>query len=224
MRAPLTLLHGHPVISLEDGPWLLDTGSPASFGVGPVRFGPVSGNPDRSHMGLDADRLSGLVGAPLRGLIGLDLIGASDLLMDLPAGQITITDRADPPDGALVPITRVMGVPVIAAETALGSHRAFLDTGAQLSYLQADGTEQFAEAGVVQDFFPLIGPFQTATRFVPFRIGPVGLTLRCGRLPGLLGMTLDLVGVDAVIGAELLTDRQIALLFSRDRLVLGDAG
>lgn len=221
MRAPLLLERDHLVVRLDGGLWVLDTGSPFSFGradwveLGGARL-PV---PDEAF-GLDADRLSDLVGARLEGLIGTDLMSGFDLDFDLRAGAVTIGPDLPVPDGDRVPLSFLMGVPSLDARSRIGPHRMLLDTGAQLSYLQADGADRFPDAGPVRDFLPMFGPFETGTRHVPFRVGGADVTLRCGRLPDLMGMTLRMVGADGIIGAELFRDRRVGYFASRRLLTL----
>lgn len=221
MRAPLLLEQDHLAVRLDGGLWVLDTGSPFSFGrADAVRLGgdrlPV---PDEAF-GLDADRLSDLVGARLEGLIGTDLLNGFDLDFDLPGGALTVGTGLPVPDGDRIPLTDLMGVPALEARSELGAHRMLLDTGAQLSYLQADGADRFPAAGPVQDFLPMFGTFETETRSVPFRVGTTDVTLRCGRLPDLMGMTLGLGGVDGIVGAELFRYRRVGYFSSRRLLTL----
>lgn len=216
MRVPLLLEQDHLVVRIDGGLWVLDTGSPFSFGradevqLGGERF-PV---PDEAF-GLDADRLSGLVGTRLEGLIGTDLLNGFDLDFDLAGGALTIGTGLPVPDGDRIPLTDLMGVPALEARSELGAHRMLLDTGAQLSYLQADEADRFPAAGPVRDFLPMFGTFETETRSVPFRVGTTDVTLRCGRLPDLMGMTLSLAGVDGIIGAELFRGRRVGYFSSR---------
>jgi hypothetical protein len=98
-----------------------------------------------------------------------------------------------------------MGIPIIPVTVAGETFRLFFDTGTQVSYLQDDVLDTFASAGVMRDFYPGFGVFETETHNVPISLGPLvdlscacsfalptrtsafpeTVTLRFGRLPGL---------------------------------------
>ncbi len=102
-----------------------------------------------------------------------------------------------------------MGIPIVTARVGDSDYRMFFDTGAQTSYFQDDSLTSFPSAGRVTDFYPGVGQFQTDTHDVPVSLGGVVFSLRCGRLPGLLGATLMMagtVGIVAVIRFSAIAD------------------
>ncbi|MEN9316754.1 MAG: hypothetical protein RIS35_3147 [Pseudomonadota bacterium] len=157
----------------------------------------------------------------MRGLIGADVLNTFDLSFDLPRGTMCWASAEMSVDGEVVPIDDFMGIPIIEASIAGEKRRMFLDTGAQVSYFQDPCLGDFPPAGVLRDFFPGIGEFETQTHQVPRRIGGVGRTVRCGALPELLGLTLAMADVEGIVGSEFFSDRSIAYLPRRGRVVLG---
>lgn len=217
---PLRLHDGHLLAVTPTGDWLVDTGAPTTFGraAPELRVGEPTVRPD--YLGMDADTLSALVGTELTGLLGADVLGLHDLLLDIPGGALAFGADADPSGALEVPLRWFMGIPVVEVEAGGGSHTVFFDTGAPLSYLQKVSLEDFPEAGTAEDFYPAFGRFTTATARVPVAIGGERVTLRCGRLPELLGMSLMLAGATGIVGTELIVDRKAMLSPSRDRLLL----
>lgn len=94
----------------------------------------------------------------------------------------------------------------------------FFDTGAQVSYFQDDLLATFPPAGVVSDFYPGVGQFETDTFMVPFVLGEEAFSLRCGQLPDLLGMTLQMARVQGIVGNAILRDRMVGY-FPRRRMM-----
>ena len=49
--------------------------------------------------------------------------------------------------------------------------------------------------------------FQTETHTVDIRVGKSSFRLRCGSLPGLLGMTLMMAGTEGILGNQIVAQR-----------------
>lgn len=220
-RLSLALASGHLVVTMGEHRWLLDTGSPVSFGQATTleldgqRFTVAE-----EYMGLDAAGLSALVGEPLSGLLGTDILSRLDIELDLGAGWLGVSLQPLELRGVETALDEFMGLPILLIESDDGEHRMFFDTGAQISYFQHNGLGRFRSAGELRDFFPGLGEFHTDTHIVPFRMGPLAFEFRCGRLPELLGLTLAIAGVDGIVGNEICVGRKIGYFARRRLLVL----
>lgn len=215
------LLDGHPYLELDGELWLFDTGSPTSFGRAQrVRVAGAESEVPRGMLGVDADVLGGFVGRPVAGLLGTDVLGASDWILDLRAGTATAGDGLDL-RGASSSLDEFMGLPIVAAEIGAGTARMIFDTGAQLSYWQDDALARHPAAGEHDDFFPGMGSFRVQAHLVPLRVAGVQLETRCARLPGMLALALDLAGVDGLLGCDLLRGRAVGWFPRRSTLRLG---
>lgn len=218
---PIARVSGHLLAIFGEERWLLDTGSPVSFGrsrsleLDGQRFAIA-----REALGLDAVSLSALVGEPLSGLIGNDVLGCVDMEIHADAGCLRISSGSLDLDGHSFPLDEFMGVPVLEIESDEGTHSMFFDTGAQISYFQHEALGRYEAAGELLDFFPGMGEFTTDTYIVPFRLGPLALEFRCGRLPQLLGLSLSLAGVEGIIGNELCAGRRLGYFPRRGVMVL----
>ena len=198
-------LNSHLFLELADGLWMHDTGAPASFGGSPSLriLDQDFGIPD-DYMGLNARELSELVGVDCRGLLGADVLGAFDQIIDVPAGRLTLSTEPIEHSGNAVVLEEFMGIPIISPSVNGEQFRLFFDTGAQVSYLQDDLLASFPEAGMLEDFYPGFGKFETMTHLVPFRLASTDRTFRCGRLPGLLGLSLMMADTQGILGNAIL--------------------
>jgi len=218
---PLERTSGHLFASHRGARYLLDTGSPQSFGtVGLLEISGQSMSLPGSYGGLDAHALSGLVHSRVDGLLGADVLGRFDLRIDVAGGVVEWSLEDMAPEGDQLALAFVMGVPVV--EVAIGGKTAAMvfDTGAQISYWQDESLFDYESVGVFSDFYPGFGGFDTHTCIVPMRLGAVVKNLRCGALPELLGMTLMLTGAQGIVGNEVLADRTAYYLPRRAKLVL----
>ena len=113
-----------------------------------------------------------------------------------------------------------MGVPMLKAAIGGSHHRLFFDTGAQISYFQAPPPPDAMDAGDLEDFFPMVGDFRTQTKHIHVRLNGLSHTLRCGKLPGMMGMALDMAGVSGILGNEVMRGRITAFYPRRNQLIL----
>ena len=146
---------GHLFIELSGELWVFDTGAPNSFGRSPdLTIAGEQFNLSASYLGLDADLLSQFVGVTCAGLLGADVLGRFDHIVDIPSGALTISTDELNHGGQLVHLDEFMGLPIVTARIGDQDYRTFFDTGAQVSYFQDDLLATFPPAGVVSDFYP----------------------------------------------------------------------
>ena len=216
---PLEFRDGHLFIELSGELWVFDTGAPNSFGASPnLTIAGEQFNLNGSYLGLDAELLSQFVGVTCAGLLGADVLGRFDHIVDIPRGALTMSTDELSHSGQTVPLDEFMGIPIVTARIGDQDYRMFFDTGAQVSYFQDDLLATFPPSGVVSDFYPGVGQFETDTFMVPFVLGEGAFSLRCGQLPDLLGMTLQMASVQGIVGHAILRDRTVGY-FPRRRMM-----
>ncbi|MEI7485547.1 MAG: hypothetical protein WCK13_12630 [Ignavibacteriota bacterium] len=221
LSVPLKYHEGHLFTTIDSYDWLLDTGAPASFGkVSQLSVENKIYNFPESYMGLTASALSEYVGHSTAGIIGADVLNNFDTLFDVPDGIVTFSELPLSLNGTVINTEEFMGIPIIDVKIDGINRRMFFDSGAQTSYFQDDSLANFPVAGTITDFFPGIGQFQTETYHVDINIAERIFTLRCGFLPGLLGMTLMMADTEGIIGSEILRNNKAGYFSRRKQLVI----
>lgn len=221
MKATLNFDHGHLFLATNEGPWLLDTGAPTSFGApGAINIGNKSFKFEKSYMGLDSESLSGHLGLNALGILGADILNQFDVVFDIPKNQIEFCDGECDLQGASLVLDEFMSIPIVEVEIDGQLERMFFDTGAQISYWQGDTLEAFPELAVKTDFFPGVGSFEVQTHKVNCRLAGCEYSIQFGSLPGILGMTLMMANVTGILGNEIMQKCKVGYFPLRSRLVL----
>lgn len=218
---PLWNRNDHLFLEQQGALWLIDTGAPTSFGR-PSRL-ELAGkwfHLETNYLGLTPEALTRTIGTPCVGLLGADVLGQFDHVFDLAAGTLSLSTDPLPHPGEPISLTDFLGIPILKVRIAARDFRMFFDTGAAVSYLQDAVLSSFPEAGTITDFYPGFGVFQTNSHHVEVGIGQRTLSLRCGTLPDLLGITLLQAGTQGIVGYELLRYGPVGYFPRRRQLVL----
>lgn len=212
MKCKLDCKGGHMFVSMPEGVFLVDTGSPTSFSrSGRLSFADRAETMPTNAMGmLDADELSGHVGENVDGLIGMDVLSRHLIVFD---GDEMLVDECPIPDSAFTVLESdsFMGIPVVPIQVAGQTVRVFLDTGAKVSYLAAACLENCHIDERLSDFYPGLGRFDVEVLSVPCEVAGFHMKARFGRLPALLQMTLLTGGVHGILGRDLFAKFRVRL-------------
>ena len=73
--------------------------------------------------------------------------------LDVPRNLIRFDESFDS-EGEIIPVTSVMGIPVIGVKIEGKDRQVFFDTGAQLSYADPDLMNGKDANGEMEDFYP----------------------------------------------------------------------
>ena len=217
----LSLQNGHIYLKLDAGYWLFDTGAPNSFGSEPsIAIEGVDIGISSSYMGMDLSTLQQSLGIECKGLLGADVLSEFDFLLDLQDEVAIISKGQIQHDGIDTTMEEFMGIPIVSVIIEEQPFNMFFDTGAQISYLQDDLLETFPEVGTFRDFYPGFGEFDTDTYQVGLAIEGLDFSLKCGKLPLLLGMTLAMGETHGIVGNEILRTRKIGYFPRRGLITL----
>ena len=167
-----------------------------------------------------AKDISGFLGETVAGIIGADIINRYDHIIDLRANRLTVSDEDLTSEGLVQPLEFFMGVPMLKANIGGETHSLFFDTGAQISYFQGTPPADAVDAEDLEDFFPTVGLFRTQTKHIKVGLNGLSYTLRCGKLPGMMGMALSMANVSGILGNEVIRGRVTAFYPRRQQLVL----
>lgn len=208
---PISIVRGHILVrDGHDSTLLIDTGSPLSFHRdGLISLGGESFSVPTSLMGVDSAYITDKVGERVDALVGMDIIGRGGLLVDVPGGRVVFgcpTERM-----TRLPSRLGMGYMSVEMELRGRSVNVIIDTGAPTSYVSESLTEGLPFVGTVEDFNPFVpgDVFESPVFEFPAAFAGKGFTMRAGHLPAMMGSVLRLLGVDGVIGMELLQRQSI---------------
>ena len=219
---PLQLREGYLFIESGRELWLLHTGAPFSFGASRTLC--IAGEQfsiGPGVAGINAETISQSVKVPCAGLIGADILGRFDHIMDIDGGTLALSKDELQHQGESIPLTYWMEIPVVKARIGDRVFQMFFDTGAHVSYLQDASLTSFPPAGRVNDFYPSFGTFQTETYEVPVSLGAVTFTLQCGTLPAQLAKTLLMMSdKKGIVGNAILHNRKVGYFPRRRMLIL----
>ncbi len=218
-RYGLEIVDDHIVARIGERRVLVDTGAPQSIGSGTLRLLGEHFALRPGWIGFDTGQLSALIGARVDALIGTDILRHLRFVIDRPKGEVVFHPGPLPLEGTRVTVDTDLGVPLVEFECAGRTERAFLDTGAKLSYL--DTTRAAVPAGSAHDYYPGFGVF--ATDIYRASIGFAGRTrdVLSGRLPELLQMALRMAGTEWILGADVFRDTAIGFDLGHGEVVVG---
>ncbi len=210
------LIHGHIVALAEAGRLLVDTGSPASFGRPGAFAGLHEGAaPPASYMGVGIEAVAGFVGAPLDGLLGMDLIRRrGGFTVDWNARKLSL--QAVEPGGVAVRAPWLLGCPVVPLVLGGRTVNAVIDTGAFISYAARGLTEDTPACGQVEDFHPFLGRFTTSLHTLTVSLAGLEGPHTFGAAPASVAAMLAPFGAEVVLGTDLL-QRFISVGFDTER-------
>jgi hypothetical protein len=209
----IKLIDGHVIININNLNYIVDTGSPLSFGRGTSIIINEKTFPINSIGlgGLTADSISKLSQIEVDGLIGMDIIKNFDVRFNqneiiFSNTPIVYTDTAI----KFPIIDTCMEVPIIMLNINNENRRIFFDTGAKLSYLSEDlliGTP----IDEMEDFHPSIGTFKTNIYQIDVIINNKIQKFIFGLLPSSIQILLEMGQTKGVIGTQLLQKYSLIL-------------
>lgn len=224
----------HLALRLSPGAWLVDTGSDASFGVAPVLHITAEPRPVLEKIGnLTPAKLRAVTGGNYIGLIGNDILGELEVLLDLKrsASGIACFHAAKISDlpGRRVGLEFIAGskTPVVQATVGDEAVRVIFDTGAQYSYLESLEGIEAKPVGPSTDFvITAKGPvnFDVNLHEVTVTVGsitaPITFATEPGKLtcPPAVGALLKATGTQGILGWEILKHGRMAYLPRRGEL------
>jgi hypothetical protein len=217
---PLVFRNNHLFVQIDGALWVYDTGADSSFGIRPVSLLGLAQEISADYAGFTAGDISSFLRETVAGIIGADLINPYDHRIDLRNNTLTVSDEALACDGHVQSLDFFMGVPMLAAQVGGARCKLFFDTGAQISYYQGNPPPGAENVGSLDDFFPMGGNFTTETYRFPIALNGFSPVVRCGKLPGLMGMSLGLAGVTGILGNELMRGRVTGYFPRRHQLIL----
>lgn len=209
----ILLSRDHVLIDCVGGRLLVDTGSPLSFHEnGRFQLGDEAFEVPASLMGVNTSYITEKVGLPVSGLLGMDIIGRIGMKIDIPGGKLSVSPSVD----GMVRVASGTGMGYVSIEMVMAGKpaRVILDTGAPTSYVSKSFTEGLDPVGQVTDFNPMVpgDTFDSPVFAFPATFAGKTFTMQAGHLPGSLQVMLSVLGVDGVVGMEILRRFPVAVV------------
>ncbi|MGA0133199.1 MAG: hypothetical protein ACO3ND_02455 [Opitutales bacterium] len=208
--------------------WLIDTGSPLSFGTGapsslagkPINVLPILARPGKPL--LTGPKFAQGLGIACAGVLGMDVIGQFDWVFNATKRVCRVAADAIPLSERSLELRQEGPLLSVPGRIRDQERHLLLASGQQLSYFEDPSIETFAGAGKVRDFNPsFIGGWFMADTYhvaVAFGEGHAADNLRCGRLPPALRKDILPAGSEGALGAEFLASHFFAFAPRRRRL------
>jgi hypothetical protein len=200
---PLSIFDNHLIVDIMGRQVLLDTGTPASIGRVPLFLLGATYNLQSSFMGLGIDAIAKYIGCTLDCIMGTDILKGLHFTIDYAQRFVTFSAQTVSTWGKPYPLETLLGVPIIPVIVGHQEVKMFLDTGAKITYLKKNLTAGCPMSGNVNDFYPGIGHFQTATYKTTVSVMGETVELKCGNLPPLIEIPLTMVGCAGIIGNDI---------------------
>ena len=223
LRFPSDIIDGHIIVTINSVKYLLDTGSPISFGNVPVVSIDGKDFPlQPSAVGMTIETINRLGGLQIDGLMGMNILKHFDARITPNKTFFSSTTFPLADNAVHLPIVdSIMTVPVVQIGMAGEKHRLFFDTGAKLGYLHEDLLQGHESTGETNDFYPTIGQFTVPTYRVSIDIAEQQAeTITFGVLPPPLKSLLYSGNIKGILGSELLQKYNVVLSSLTNQIVL----
>ena len=211
----------HLILDVDEGLWVLDTGAPVSFGsVAKLEIHDQCYDITSNYMGFDNEKLSETLGENIEGLIGGDILNNYDSYWDLSLNRISFSTENMENRGNAISLGFFMGIPTLKVNLRGRSCNWFFDTGAVISYVAEQIEEWEAPVDKHDDFYPGYGNFSTEVFEDEITLGALSMKIKCGVLPGLLGMSLAIGDCRGILGLSALNQQSFLYAPRRKKLIL----
>jgi hypothetical protein len=219
----IELISGAPVFRDNENIFLLDTGSPQTIhNSNNLIFLGKHFNVQTAYGHIDTQTISENVGQTITTLLGMDILKDYKIIFDYKNQKISLL-AADEEDfeGEEIPITSLLGLPVIQVAPVDQNIPMFLDSGAHLSYVKSIHTQGQTNCGEMEDFHPTIGRFTTTKFLSNSRIGQHRIDVFYGNLPPQLSIYLSLInGDNGILGYDFFAKFKLCLDMKNNKLTL----
>ncbi|WP_291400430.1 hypothetical protein [Daejeonella sp.] len=219
----IELIEGAPVFRDKGNIILLDTGAPKTIHTSTeLFFLGKSFDVITTYGPINMQTISGNMGTPITTLLGMDIIKDYKIIFDYKNLEISLL-TADEEDvqGEEIPMTEHLGIPVIDVLPIDKYIPMFLDSGAHLSYIKSDHTQDHKNFGQTEDFHPTIGKFTTTKFLISSRVGEHYIEVFYGNLPSQLVSFLSLIkGDNGILGYDFFAKFKICLDMKKMKLTI----
>lgn len=208
----LNLMDGRPIIEDNGNVILIDTGSSHTFhSKSTFNFMNYAFKVEESTIKLD--KLRQLLDSRITTWLGMDKLRYYKMVFDYPNKRITLSNKTDFSfEGENISFKPEKNMPLFEAAINQKTNLFLLDTGANLSFINSDETNDCKNVGKVSDYYPLI-PWRIETEIYEIEtiIGTRKFFARYGNLAPHFDSQLSKSGFGyyGIMGYELLKNYKI---------------
>lgn len=202
---------------------LVDTGSPVTIHTSnKFEFGGKEYAVTTNAMGNTIEKLQAMAGIKFTTLMGVDILSEYKVIFDYANEEITFCSYDEPtPCGEECHLNVHMGALIIPIIIQNCPHPMILDTGATCSYIKSSLTQGLRPKDTITDFSPLVGgQFTTPIYDIESELGDKPFVCTYGNLPKQIEMMIGLLGVDGVIGYDLLRSFKLMINIRDHKMLL----
>lgn len=222
-RYIIKVVDNHILVEIEDNIALVDTGAPYSVGRNSeINILGKDYNLSSDYLGITVDKISEYIGTNIDILLGADILSDMYFQINLQDKLLCMDRTLIDIDGETMSVELFMNIPLIEFEIRGQKIRAFLDTGAKLSYLDPELTKDYESIGTETDFYPGVGQFSTPTYEVPITLLDQEYRVVFGNLPELLQMTLMMANTNGILGNDLFRYFTVSFALQDGSITLGN--
>jgi hypothetical protein len=217
----IELYDKHLIIHDQDNIILVDTGSPTTLHNKPeFEFCGRKFHSSSSNLLTNIDDVSNLLGRRITTLLGTDILSQYKIVIDYRERQFILSETILEDFGQKIPFESIQKIPVVELEIENRSLRLFLDSGAKISYLDADLTKDLNAIGQEEDFYPGIGAFSTPIYEVLTQIGGHCFNAYYGNLPKNMEQLLRHNQIQGIIGFDFFMNFRVGVDYREKKIVI----
>jgi len=229
LEYPLIISNNHYLAQIDGRNFVIDTGSPLSFGSSrSLSFAGETKNLLPMRALGSRESMVNLVKTQVDGLIGTDFMMEHEITLDKKSMKIIVDEHRIIPAGSIgmgmLDAVLIKGFPNMWIELN-GKHvKAVLDTGACISYASKSLVDGLPIVGTATDYNPNLGSFSTNLYEVCYSIKGLTGSISIGTLSSIYHFALERFGFYAVLGMDIFSSFEaVSMDFVRRRIEYGAA-
>lgn len=164
-------------------------------------------------------RIEKMIGVPIDGFIGTDIIMNSSIVINFPNKKLEISsDNILLENG--VRMDNIHGLPIFDISINGRVLRAAFDSGAMYSFVASHFVEELGLVSLnntIMDFNPMFGEFEISLFNGEIKIGDTNLGTQTIAIGSGYDESLQMLGVDAFIGNDTLKNSEVCISFLEKR-------
>lgn len=211
-------------LNIDNYSILLDTGSPItvsnhnSIDIFDHKYDTVD-----NFSGVNLEELNNHIDEDFNVLLGSDILNNYNYCIDLSDNKFELIKDVKKDKNLInIPLYFFMNIPVVNIGTDNEPVKAFLDTGAGISYITSEFIKNYNSIGQEEDFYPSYGNFITEIYKIPIKVEDKELEMTFGVLPKSLENSLMLMGVKVIIGHSFFNNRSNYFYPTKNQLAFSE--